>query len=214
MAITLYGISGSPLVWRVLLTLEHKELNYDIKWLSLLTGDLRKPEFLLLNPRGKVPVLTDDNLVLYETSCIIEYLDERYPQNNLFPNKPAERALIRKTLSEIDCYFFSELRYLMQQIFLKPETDYDMDLLTQAQTQIFAELKYCEQIQYGDYFLGELSVLDYALYPMLAMALHLEKRKPDLNISRAIGPNLQRWMRNIEALPYFTKTIPPHWRDN
>lgn len=214
MAITLYGISGSPLVWRVWLALEHKELNYDIQWLSLLTGDLRKPEFLLLNPRGKVPVLTDENLVLYETSSIIEYLDERYPQNSLFPGKPYDRAIIRKTLSEIDCYLFTELRYMMQQIFLKPEEDCDMDLVTQAQTQFFAELKHCEELQYGEYFLGELSIIDYALYPMLAMALRLEQRKQDLNISTAIGPNLRRWMQNIEALPFFDKTIPPHWRDN
>lgn len=214
MAITLYGISGSPLSWRVWLALEHKELNYQNKWLSLLTGDLRKPEFLMLNPRGKVPVLTDDNLVLYETSAIIEYLDERYPQNTLFPGKPHERAIIRKTLSEIDCYLFTELRYLMQQIFLKPETEWDINLITQAQTQFFAELHYCEKIQHGNYFLNELTVIDYALYPMLAMALRLEERKPDLGIRAAIGPKLQNWMQNIEALPFYTKTIPPHWRDN
>ena len=214
MAITLYGISGSPLVWRVLLALEHKELNYDIKWLSFLTGDLRKPEFLLLNPRGKVPVLTDDTLVLYETSTILEYLDERYPQNSLFPGKPYERAIIRKTLSEIDCYLFTELRYLMQQIFLKPENEWDNDLITQAQMQFCVELKYCEQVQNGFYFLNELSVVDYALYPMLAMAQRLEARKPDLGICATIAPNLQQWMQHIEALPFFTKTIPPHWRDN
>lgn len=214
MAITLYGISGSPLAWRVWLTLEHKELNYKIIWLSLLTGDLRKPEFLMLNPRGKVPVLTDDNLVLCETSSIIEYLDERYPQNSLFPGKPHDRALIRKTLSEIDCYLFTEVRYLIQQIFLKPEAEWDINLITQAQMQLFAELQYCEQIQHGHFFLGELSVIDYALYPMLAIALRLEERKADLGIHAAIGPKLQKWMKNIEALPFFAKTIPPHWRDN
>ena len=214
MAITLYGISGSPLTWRVWLALEHKELNYENNWLSFLTGDLRKPEFLLLNPRGKVPVLTDDALVIYETSSIIEYLDERYPQNPLFPGKPHERAIIRKTLSEIDCYLFTELRYLMQQIFLKPETEWDINLIAQAQMQFFAELHYCEQLQYGHYFLGELSVIDYALYPMLAMALRLEERKADLGISTAIGSNLKNWMHNIEALPFFSKTIPPHWRGN
>ena len=54
--ITLYYGSGSPYAWRVQLALEHKALAYERKVLSFAAGDTRKPEFLALNPRHRVPV--------------------------------------------------------------------------------------------------------------------------------------------------------------
>jgi hypothetical protein len=40
--------------------------------------------------------------------------------------------------------------------------------------------------------------------------LRLEKKKPDLNVRGAIGPNLTAWMARVEALPFLRKTWPPH----
>ena len=57
MAITFYYGSGSPFAWKVWLLLEHKQLSYELKLMSLQNGDLKKPEYLAINPRGKVPTL-------------------------------------------------------------------------------------------------------------------------------------------------------------
>ena len=90
MGITLYYGSGSPYAWRVQLALEHKALAYELKVISFSAGDTRKPEFLALNPRHRVPVLVEDDFVLYESSAIVEYLDEAYPGRGapLFPETP------------------------------------------------------------------------------------------------------------------------------
>lgn len=64
MALTFYYGSGSPYAWRVWLALEHKAIAYDLKTISFSAGDLKKPEFLKINPRHKVPAITDDNLAL------------------------------------------------------------------------------------------------------------------------------------------------------
>ena len=53
---SLYYGSGSPYAWRVQLALEHKALAYERKVLSFSAGDTRKPEFLALNPRHRVPI--------------------------------------------------------------------------------------------------------------------------------------------------------------
>ena len=79
MSIVLYYGSGSPYAWRVQLALEHKALPYERKVLSFSAGDTRKPEFLALNPRHRVPVIVDGDFVLYESNAIVEYLDEAYP---------------------------------------------------------------------------------------------------------------------------------------
>ncbi len=87
MSITLYYGSGSPYAWRVQLALEHKALPYERKVLSFSAGDTRKPEFLALNPRHRVPVIVDGDFVLYESNAIVEYLDEAYAGRGapLFP---------------------------------------------------------------------------------------------------------------------------------
>jgi len=76
-----------------------------------------------------------------------------------------------------------------------------------------AELVYFENELTGDFLVGELGAADFTLYPLLALALRMESRTmPDLDIAAHIGPRLTAWMRRIEALSFFGKTCPPHWR--
>src|SRR5690606_21177046 len=82
------------------------------KQLSFDRGDTRSPEFLAVNPRGKVPTLVDDGLVLWESSAIAEYLEDRYPERPLLPRDPAARALVRRLVIETDTYFVDSTRPL------------------------------------------------------------------------------------------------------
>src|SRR6185436_350541 len=66
MALTFYYGSGSPYAWRVWLALEHKGIAYELMTLSFSAGDLKKPEYLKVNPRHKVPAITDGELALYD----------------------------------------------------------------------------------------------------------------------------------------------------
>src|SRR3954471_4852627 len=106
MSLILYYGSGSPYAWRAQLALEHKALPYELKVLSFSAGDTRKPEFVALNPRHQVPVLVDGDFTLYESSAIVEYLDEAYPATGarLFPGDVRTRAVIRRLILEIDNY--------------------------------------------------------------------------------------------------------------
>ena len=79
MAITFYYGSGSPFAWRVWLALEHKKLAYDLKLMSFSDGDLTRPEFRPLIPRGKVPLILDRPFALTESTAIVEYPDHPPP---------------------------------------------------------------------------------------------------------------------------------------
>ena len=102
MTITLHAMSGSPFSWKVALALEYKQLNYELCWLSADAGDLKRPEFAALNPRRRAPVLTDGNVALYESSAIVQYLEDAYPEPTLFPGDLATRALTYRLLAEVD----------------------------------------------------------------------------------------------------------------
>ena len=93
MAVDFYYASGSPYAWRVWLALEHKGVAYKRKTLSFDAGDLKTPEFAALNPRRKVPVLVDDDFVLYEFAAVVEYIEDRWPEGpDLFARDMRQRA--------------------------------------------------------------------------------------------------------------------------
>jgi glutathione S-transferase len=65
---------------------------------NLIAGENRRPEFLALNPAGKLPVLVDGDLVLTESVAIVLYLAEKYPDGDLLPAEPRARAQVDQWL--------------------------------------------------------------------------------------------------------------------
>ena len=51
-------------------------------------GDMRKPEYLAVNPMGKIPTLVDDDFVLWESGAICVYLATKFPEKKLLPIDP------------------------------------------------------------------------------------------------------------------------------
>ena len=64
-----------------------------------------------------------------------------------------------------------------------------------------------------DFLAGDkLSGADFTLYPYMAFFGRIDKRKPGYDMLALVPPNVAAWMKRIEALPYFEKTYPPHWK--
>src|SRR5689334_1049302 len=103
MAFTLYNAPQSTCSQRVRFVLNAKGLPFTEHKLDLLAGDQLKPEYLALNPNGVVPTLVDDGKVVIDSSVIIEYLDEVFPdQANFTPRDPVKRAAMRSLMRFID----------------------------------------------------------------------------------------------------------------
>ena len=98
--LTLYDAARCPYCARVRIALAEKAIPYEAVEIDL--GD--RPAWLYAkNPLGKVPVLEEDGgLVLPESTVIMEYLEERYPEPVLWPADAAERALARLWLERFD----------------------------------------------------------------------------------------------------------------
>jgi glutathione S-transferase len=126
MALTFYYGSGSPYAWRVWLALEHKAIAYELITISFSAGDLKKPEFLKINPRQKVPAIADGDLALYESAAIVEYLDEQYASGKkLFAGTTRQRAVIRRLVREADEYFAHAQERLVDQVLFTPQDKWD-----------------------------------------------------------------------------------------
>lgn len=220
MDITFYYGAGSPFAWRVWLALEHKLLAYDLRVLSFSEGDLKKPEFAALNPRRKVPVLVDAQgqgqvpFVLYESAAILEYLEEAYPGSgmSLFPGNVRGRALVRRMVCEADNYVAPAVNRLLSRVLFTPEAQWNEDKIAAAHRDFLEELDTWESQMRSEFLAGPLSAADITLYPMVALALRCESKKPDLGLRAALPQPMRSWMQRIERLPYFSKTWPAHWK--
>jgi glutathione S-transferase len=215
MALTLYYGSGSPYAWRAQLALEHKALSYELKVLSFSAGDTRKPEFIALNPRHQVPTLVDGDFVLYESNAIAEYLDEAYPGRGapLFPGDARVRAVARRLVLEVDNYLYKATDPLLDQAFWKKPEERDTQKIAEARKGVVDELVMFTDAMRGDYLAGPLSAADFALYPLVAFLYRAQKMKlPDLDADGMMTPKLRAWKARVEGLPFFEKTVPPHWK--
>jgi len=213
MALTFYYGSGSPYAWRVWLALEHKAVNYELKSISFSAGDLAKPEYLAINPRRKVPAVVDGDFAIYESAAIVEYLDEQYSTGKmLFPGSIRQRAETRRLVREADEYLAHGLERLVDQVLFTKQEKWNQEEISAGRKAFVAELDRFEGYLHEDWFGGEVSAADFAVYPIIALCIRMEKKKADLNVRGAIGPNMAAWMKRIEALPYYDKTYPPHWK--
>ncbi|HET6545294.1 MAG TPA: glutathione S-transferase N-terminal domain-containing protein [Rhodanobacteraceae bacterium] len=97
--LTLYSARDCVHCHRVRLVLAAKGVVFDH-----VPVDLDDPpeDLLDLNPYNSVPTLVDRDLVLYDTSVICEYLDERYPHPPLMPVDPLSRARLRLAVVRIE----------------------------------------------------------------------------------------------------------------
>jgi glutathione S-transferase len=213
MTVTLYYGSGSPYAWRVWLALEHKGVPYQLKTLSFDAGDLERPEFRALNPRGKVPVLVDDGFALYESAAILEYVAERWPAApSLFADSAQERALQRRMIQEADHYVAAALQQLIEVTLRTPIEQRTDTAIAAARQTVGAELERWENSIAGDYLTGTLSAADFTLYPHLALVMRLDRRNPGLDAAALFGTKLSAWMARMSALPVTQRTWPPHWK--
>lgn len=89
---------------KVRLVLAEKGLEWEAVDLDLRAGDQHRPEYLQLNPNGVVPTLVHDGQVLIESSVIMQYLDEVFPEPPLQPADALARARMRLWMKRVDEY--------------------------------------------------------------------------------------------------------------
>ncbi|WP_018691013.1 maleylacetoacetate isomerase [Algicola sagamiensis] len=101
----LYGYWRSSAAYRVRIALNLKQLPYTHESIHLVKdgGQQHQADFRARNPNGLVPVLVDGDVTLNQSMAILEYLEDRYPETQLLPSDPVERAKVRAVAMDIAC---------------------------------------------------------------------------------------------------------------
>ena len=221
MAIEIFYVSGSPFSWRVLLTAEIKGIAYQPKLLSLSKHEHRTPEFLRLNPRGRTPLLRDGDFVVTESLAMMVYLDSLSGTNPLFGSEPKETARIWEAVSQI--VFDLEkagLQFAEPVLFGSPSAG-SAEPMKKGAEKLGGELKLLEERLARHSFLvgNAVTAADIAAFPLVMfMARAAGKdmaRDLDLGILPLARhfPGIAGWIKRFEAMPFYDKVYPPHWRE-
>jgi glutathione S-transferase len=111
----LYSVDLSPFAARVRASIYVKGL--DIAIVAPPEAGMKSPEYLALNPLGKVPVLVlDDGTTIPESETIVEYLEDVFPQHSLRPQAPEALAKVRLMARIAELYIWPNLSVLFPHI--------------------------------------------------------------------------------------------------
>lgn len=164
----------------------------------------KHPAVLAANPKGQVPVLVDGDLTLFDSTLILEYLEEAYPSPPLFPMGAAARAGCRMLELQADEVLFQQMRKLSHRSEMPPEdaAQRAAQIATgrEAEAAIGHDFAALDAKLGGKrFFCGDLSVADIALFMTI------------LFIGRLLGPPLDpfpalaAWRERLLRRPGFAR---------
>jgi glutathione S-transferase len=193
--IKLYDFKSSPNCQRVKVVLAEKNLPYEIVPVDLTKKEQKNAEYLKMNPYGKVPVLTDDNTVLYESLIINEYLEEKYPATSLLPKEPAKKAKARILTDYGMAHFDSPYQKLRMEL-MKEAKEQSQPTIDGAKAELKKLLqRFEEELGEQQYLLGDFSLVDANLIPRFTR-LEGFGILPDPSL-----PRLGKYMERMKARP-------------
>ncbi|MSP40967.1 MAG: glutathione S-transferase family protein [Deltaproteobacteria bacterium] len=143
------------------------------------------------NPYGKVPVLINDNGVIFESAVINEYLDEKFPQIRLMPSDFLKRSKVRIWVD------FMNTRVHPTGSDLQKDREPG-----KARVRMDQHLRALDDALIGqDYLVGEYSLADVTFIPFYTRR---ERYKVAIDDNY---PNLRRWAESLIARPQVAKTL-------
>ncbi len=162
----LYGSLVSPYVARVVLAARYKGLALAPE--APPGGGIKSPEYLAMNPMGKMPTLEDGGRYLAESMVIVEYLDDAYPQKPLLPAAALDRAQVRLLGRITDLYVMAQGTGFFRNMNPAQRNQTEVEAAKQGLAKALADLEHF--MGRGPYAFAELPTqADCAMLPCLLM---------------------------------------------
>jgi glutathione S-transferase len=193
----LYDYPDCPFCQKVRVVLAEKDLEYEKIFVDLRKQEQKLPDFLRLNPYGKVPVLVDEDEVVYDSTIINEYLEDEYPLPRLMPEDSQGRARVRLLEDYCDNSFIPPTTVLLAQL-RKPDAERDVQRVEQAREELRRGLYHLrDRLAGGREFLAgsDFTLADAAFAPRIMVLGRL-----GIELEPALSA-VQAWMDRIRARP-------------
>ncbi len=185
-------LSGNCYKIRLFLALLGKE--YETIPVNAAAGENRTAAFLKINPRGQVPVLEDDGIVIWDSTAILMYLARRYGDETWLPLDATGLASVGQWLAVAQnemLYGLARARAIV--IFKRAGDIQEYQMIGSGILEVME--KHLEDRHW--LALDHVTIADIACFPYVALA-------PDAGITLDHYPAIQAWISRIKTLPGYT----------
>lgn len=202
----LYNANFSPNCLRVRAVIFELGADVEIVEVDVFDGGTRTPEYLAVNPNGKVPAFVDGDLSLFESRAINAYLASLDPSRRLYPENLKKRAIVDQWSYWQAIHLGPSSQRLSFEKVLKERFGRgkpDENVIA-AETKETTKLLgvFDEALAGRDWIAGDLSIADFAL----ASTFTLRK---EAGIELAEFPNVAGWIDRLESRDSWQKAVAP-----
>jgi glutathione S-transferase len=195
--ITLYNIPVSGNCHKIRLLLSFLGLDYQTYNLDLTVSEQKSADYLLLNPFGQAPVLTDGEITIRDSQAILVYLAKTYGGSSWWPDDAVQLAHITQWLSTAA----NEITYGPARIRAHYKFAHNIDMaLAKATSDKVLSIIEQHLIDRSWLVNEQVSIADIAIYPYLALA-------HEGHVELAAYPNILTWLARFESQANFV-TMP------
>ena len=187
---------------RIIWLLEELKLPYNLNSMKFHPSDLKSDEHRSRHPLGRIPVLEDDDITIYESGAIVEYILTRHAPGKLKPEVNDDNyPQYLQWFHYCEGMVMPPMNTIVVHTIILPEERRDQTVLGQAQRLLSKALVPVNtNLEEKEYLIGDFSGADI----MLGHALYMSKR---LNCVTDDLSNISEYISRIEARPSFQKAI-------
>jgi len=195
---TLHSHPLSTFAQRVRIALHEKGVDWEVDDLDFQAREHKGETHLARHPYGKVPALTVADVAIFESTAILEYLEETHPQPPLMPATVEGRGCARSWMKACDVYFANHVGTIVFPMRFLPENRWRKDEIEDARRRIARYLVALESQLTGDWLVGdELTLADVCHAPFFQFPRHLQVEHP---------PKVAAWVERLLARPSVAAT--------
>ena len=206
--IKLYGYLKATCTMRVLILLEELKLPYQLHKIDLLQREQKDPEYIKIQPFGKVPALDDNGFIIFESRCIIKYLSKKYDKNSIMNGTNFEEETLIDNWLEVEGQNFNPpiASIVFEKVFKKMlGFDTDSYAVVRGLQQLHQVLDVYEKIlSQREYIAGEnFTLADISHMPYSYFLYEVA----DLKEPFEIHPNVFKWYKKIIGRDSWNKIL-------
>jgi RNA polymerase-associated protein len=199
----LYEHPGSPYAQKIKIALREKGVAFDVEIPEgMATGRTDGP-FVAANPRAEVPVLVDGETRIFESTIIMEYIEDRWPDPPLLPRSPEARADARMIEDVCDTQYEAVNWGFCEVLWFRRATGELAETLRAeaARQTVVLQDWLTGRLGRGPWFGGEtFGYADAAVAPMVSRSVHYDMGPPP-------GSPLAKWHERLRERPSVALTF-------
>ena len=190
----IWGRRNSINVQKVMWTVAELGLAHEHKDAGGSFGGLDDPAYLTMNPNGRVPVIDDDGVVVWESNAIVRYLCATHSAGELWADDPAARSLADRWMDWQNSSLIADLVTVFLGLIRTPEAERDWIAIGDAARRLNGHMGVLDDHLGRNEWVagGAMTMGDIPVGALVPRWLHLPMERPDLGHVAAYYERLQQ----------------------